>query len=128
MMHSTPVRTVVLFCSLALVPPPGWCCLVARADVPRGSAKACCGCTHCRGAERQTSGPKPPPSKPFQCPCFDRHFAPPDVPSPSAAGVIVTSPSVAEALPAGVGIPCRDRVTARLADSPLYIVLCTFLC
>src|SRR5437870_2908390 len=128
MMHSVLVRSLVLYSSLALVLPPGWCCRVARADSPRGAATACCGCTHCHPAEKPTSGRKPPPDKPYKCPCFDRHATSPDSPNSSAAAAIIPSPTSAVALPSDFDGPCRGQTADRFTDSPLYLLHCTFLC
>src|SRR5438552_627850 len=96
-MNSRGMRSLVLLCSLLLVPPPGWCCLAAHPDTPDEQIQSCCGCPHCKATEPPPAGPKPPPAKSSPCPCLDRHTTRPHSPQPVAAAVVAVAPLVAVA-------------------------------
>jgi hypothetical protein len=118
------VRFLTLICSLILVLPPGWCCLVPVRSAEGATARRCCGCPHCR---RPDPAPKPAPVKPHECPCFDRQFTPPTGPQTLPAGAAMMAP-----LPPFEPAPAEslrlDRAAVHLADPPLHLTHCTWLC
>src|SRR5947209_13091072 len=70
-MHSFFMRFLVLLCSMLLVPPPGWCCLLSRVVPASKSAESYCGCPFCHD-DHGPAQHQPAPQKPTKCPCFDR--------------------------------------------------------
>jgi hypothetical protein len=128
-MHARSVRFLVLLSSLVLVPPPGWCCLVARPAPESRQTKTCCGCPHCQRSEAQTSRSEQPPAESSKCPCFDRHTTLSDASRPLATdATVVTTLVVPAALPPGAGLVCPDRAVAPLASSSLHLIHCVWLC
>src|SRR5437868_6834476 len=77
-MRSTVLRSLVLACSLLLVLPPGWCCMLAfqlsAHEAPGETPKPRTCCKHCRQAapKAPTSRPAPTPLPSGECPCNDR--------------------------------------------------------
>jgi hypothetical protein len=124
-MRSAVLRPLALLVSLVLVAPPGWCCLASRAEAPARAA-ACCGCPHRREAPAPAPAPKKTPTKPFQCPCYDRQVTAPAGPTALTAAPADFTPAAAAVSPALVG-PFA-AAPARLSDSLLYLTHCAWRC
>jgi hypothetical protein len=126
-MFSPLFHRLVLVCSLPLLLPGGWCCLLgaaplrpARQTAPQAAACPCC---------RPTGEPAPATPLPQQCPCAGRTTTP-----PPAAQPVSPDFSLATVLPASV-LPCRlargirPAPTRPPATGPaLHLRLCVWLC
>src|SRR5262249_16116497 len=131
------LRCLLLTCSLTLVLPGGWCCMVGpllaqgkrRPAAPLFSGSCCCDTAK---AARSSSLPADPPRAPLppgKCPCSGRYSTMPDSPKVSL------DLSLPAALPPGppplapAGEAVAERGTHPLSlDPSLHLMHCVWLC
>ena len=99
-MRSRWPQYLLLACSLPLVLPAGWCCLLPlRAATPDAPPKARPCCCHCTAPEKTAPAcPRPLPIGSGKCPCADRHTTAPDNPQSLACDLSLPAPVVVAAL------------------------------
>jgi hypothetical protein len=139
-MRKSVVCTLLLSCTLALVLPPGWCCVVgfgACRAVPPPPAEqagddeeaACCCCGDCADRPRPAEPTPccPPVRPPSERCCYDRDPTAPDKPVlprvelPPAGFVFV-----AEAAPVVTSEPSDP--THLHPPRPFHVLQCVWLC
>jgi hypothetical protein len=137
-MRSLPLRWSVLLCSLSLVLPGGWCCMLKPFFVQRGVKRpvvlvvSCCCCCE-RPAENQPAddqdAPKPAPLPAGKCPCSGRYCTSPNGPTTIDADFSFAAPMIPPADQAALpGTPRIVSLDLPPPDPLLHLQLCVWLC
>lgn len=110
-MQRLPIRLLVTVCSLVLVLPQGWCCIVPAPGTAQITKDCCCSC--CRPTTptpaQGRGGPTQLPKK--TCPCAERVT----IKSSTASDLDVGPATLAQAAP-NARVPCLSG-SARFADA-----------
>src|SRR5262249_29997364 len=137
-MHSLFFRCLLLACSLTLVLPGGWCCMLASLPAKGSDSRAapsfpgtCC-CDTARTASSSNTPIDPPrvPLPPGRCPCSGRFSKLPDGPTVIALDLSLPTalpPVLLSCAPSGEALAVSDILFPSF-DPPLHLLNCVWLC